>query len=118
MQACHIGVVCHARSTSNDVIAFAINTPDKSRYKKGKNGGSAVRAHEKDRSVRVYVQKREKEREKIEERERLCVLFPFREKLSTRDPRALKLQRVYRTAAHYVLFFHNFPSERKTKFCE
>lgn len=36
MQTRHIGVVCHARSTSSDVIAFAINTPDKSRRKKGK----------------------------------------------------------------------------------
>ena len=44
VQARHIGVVCHARSTSNDVIAFTINTPDKSRRKKGKETAEVRRA--------------------------------------------------------------------------
>lgn len=81
MQARHIGVVCHARSTSNDIIAFAINTPDKSRRKKGKKRRKCSGLRETE-GWRVVTTKREKERER--EKARDCPVLVSREIIDAR----------------------------------
>lgn len=109
MQARHIGVVCHARSTSNDIIAFAINTPDKSRRKKGKKRRKCSGLRETE-GWRVVTTKREKEREREREGERLsCPRFARNYRRATH---ALKLRHVYRAAAHYILLLQFYPNDR------